>query len=104
MAFIPAGTFLMGSVHKEPESFREEGHDLAERMPSKHLGLPGNDRALAAAPGLSMATPGRLAAGGAATADGGPLPALALGGAALADETLFVVPCAVSFLSCNRPH
>jgi formylglycine-generating enzyme required for sulfatase activity len=36
MAFIPGGTFTIGSVRKEPESFRETGHDLAERIEPSH--------------------------------------------------------------------
>jgi formylglycine-generating enzyme required for sulfatase activity len=36
MAFIPAGTFTMGSVHKEPKDFRESASPLADLMEPSH--------------------------------------------------------------------
>ena len=36
MALVPATTFTMGSVHKEPESFREEAAEYAQQMDPAH--------------------------------------------------------------------
>jgi len=36
MAFIAPGTFPIGSARKEPESFREQSHEYAERMEPAH--------------------------------------------------------------------